>query len=230
MRAAAGARLSTRADDALSRAWGPFGRVRLDPPYGRQIVRFTKKAHEGSRRGALVVALVPARTGTRWWHDWVSGEADVGFLRGRLRYTNERGEEQSSAPFPSALAAHAGRVILSSLFWLGGLNEIANYEATATQMRDLGFPAVEVPLTILLELGGGALVAVGRWLAVPAVPALAVHTIAVNAIFHRFWDMDGPIAALELSLFFKNVAVAGGLLHVAGMISRERLHPVGSDA
>ena len=96
----------TRADDALSKLWAPFGRVWMNPPYGRKIALFMRKAFEESRKGALVVALVPARTDTRWWHDWVSGKADVVFLRGRLRYTNERGDEQSSAPFPSALVVY----------------------------------------------------------------------------------------------------------------------------
>ena len=101
------ARFFTAADDALRQTWAPFVRVRMNPPYGRKIAAFTRKAFEESgKKGALVVALVPARTDTRWWHDWVSGKADVVFLRGRLRYTNEKGEEGSSAPFPSALVLY----------------------------------------------------------------------------------------------------------------------------
>lgn len=96
----------SKADDALSRPWSSFGRVWLNPPYGRRIGSFMRKAFEESRAGALVVALVPARTDTVWWHDWVSGKADVVFLKGRLKYLDEERREKSAAPFPSALAVY----------------------------------------------------------------------------------------------------------------------------
>jgi hypothetical protein len=51
----------------------------------------------------LVVLFVPARTDTRWFHDWVQGKADVKFVRGRLRF----GEAETSAPFPSMLAVYS---------------------------------------------------------------------------------------------------------------------------
>ncbi len=52
------------------------------------------------RRAAVVTALVPARTDTRWWHEHVAGRADVFLLRGRLAF----GDGEQAAPFPSALA------------------------------------------------------------------------------------------------------------------------------
>jgi putative oxidoreductase len=117
-----------------------------------------------------------------------------------------------------------GRVVLASLFILGGLNKIMNYQATLAKMGEVGLEpaAVLLPLTILLELGGGLLVAIGRQFAVPAALVLAVFTIATNLIFHAFWSMTGPIAALELSLFFKNICITGGLLFVAGVTAQQR--------
>lgn len=110
-----------------------------------------------------------------------------------------------------------GRVVLASLFVLGGINKLMNYDATLVQMSAVGLePAgVLLPFVILLELGGGLAVAFGRWMAAIAAAALAVFTLATNIFFHDFWAMSGEMAQLELSLFFKNVAIAGGLLYVA---------------
>jgi putative oxidoreductase len=119
------------------------------------------------------------------------------------------------------ITAHVGRVVLASLFILGGVNKIINYGATLLMMQNAGLEpaAALLPLTIILELGGGLLVAFGRRFSVIAAIALALFTVAVNFIFHRFWMMEGQIAALELSLFFKNVAVIGGLIFVAASLN-----------
>ncbi|MFH1058316.1 MAG: DNA N-6-adenine-methyltransferase [Pseudomonadota bacterium] len=85
-------------DDGLSQPW--HGRCWMDPPYGRPIKAWVKKAHDEALAGhALVVALLPAKTDTTWWHDFVS-TASVFFFRGRLRFNNSR----ENAPFGSALA------------------------------------------------------------------------------------------------------------------------------
>jgi putative oxidoreductase len=117
-----------------------------------------------------------------------------------------------------------GRVLLASLFILGGLNKILNYADTLAMMRGAGLEPASLllPPTIALEFGGGLLVAFGRRFAIPAALALALFTIATNIVFHRFWSMAGPDAALQLSLFFKNVSIAGGLLFVASASAREQ--------
>lgn len=114
-------------------------------------------------------------------------------------------------------ALHFGRVLLASLFVLGGINKILTFEATAQTMTDMGFPLVSIllPATIALELGGGLVVAIGLRGAALSAAILIFFTLLVNLIFHRFWEMTGDIAQLELSLFFKNVSLAGGLLYVA---------------
>src|SRR5262245_13522731 len=71
----------------------------MNPPYGRVIGLWVKKAHESSLAGATVVCLVPARTDTRWWQDYATKAAEIRFIPGRLKF----GQATSSAPFPSAM-------------------------------------------------------------------------------------------------------------------------------
>ena len=85
-------------DDSLGQDWGD-SRVFLNPPYGRTMGKWLKKAHDASRAGATVVCLIPARTDTRWWHDYVMRACEVRLVRGRLKF----GGASSSAPFPSAV-------------------------------------------------------------------------------------------------------------------------------
>ena len=90
----------TQEDDGLSLPW--HGTVFVNPPYGRTLSAWVAKAHREVREGRArtVVALLPARPDTSYWHAHVAGHAAVYFLRGRLRF----GDGDQSAPFPSALA------------------------------------------------------------------------------------------------------------------------------
>ena len=86
----------TEDDDGLSQVWS--GVCWMNPPYGRTIGKWMRKAYESSLTGATVVCLVPARTDTAWWHGYaIRGE--VRFLRGRLKF----GGSANSAPFPNAV-------------------------------------------------------------------------------------------------------------------------------
>ncbi|MDE3023874.1 MAG: adenine methyltransferase [Pseudomonadota bacterium] len=93
-----------KSQDGLSQIWK--GTCWMNPPYGREIGSWIKKAHEASyvsfgsvyHAAARVVCLVPARTDTRWWHDY-TGFGYVIYIRGRLKF----GGCKNSAPFPSAI-------------------------------------------------------------------------------------------------------------------------------
>lgn len=90
-------RYFTRQEDGLAQTW--TGRVFCNPPYGRTLGAWMRKAWEASQSTAeLVVLLIPARTDTRWWHEYVEGR-EARFLPGRLRF----GDAQASAPFPSVV-------------------------------------------------------------------------------------------------------------------------------
>ena len=88
-------RFYTEKDNGLYQPWR--GVCWMNPPYGRTIGQWMRKAYEESQRGALVVCLVPARTDTAWWHDYAT-KGQVTFIRGRLKF----GGHVNSAPFPSA--------------------------------------------------------------------------------------------------------------------------------
>ncbi len=90
----------TAESDGLEMDWD--GVCWMNPPYGRNIGRWIRKALDASAKGSTVVCLIPARTDTRWWHDYVS-QAEVRFLRGRLYFTRS-GATVDRAPFPSAVA------------------------------------------------------------------------------------------------------------------------------
>lgn len=89
-------RYFTKNEDGLEQEW--TGRVWMNPPYGRCIGHWMRKAHESSERGAFVACLVPARTDTAWWHDYAA-KGEVRFIRGRLKFEGAK----ANAPFPSAL-------------------------------------------------------------------------------------------------------------------------------
>ena len=86
----------TQEIDGLSQDWQ--GVCWMNPPYGRTIGKWMKKAYESSLNGATVVCLVPARTDTNWWHDFAM-KGEIEFIRGRLKF----GGSKNSAPFPSAV-------------------------------------------------------------------------------------------------------------------------------
>ena len=88
--------------DGLSNKWQ--GNVFCNPPYGKEIGLWVKKAYEESlTNDGVIVLLIPARTDTRYWHDYIFGKAkDIRFLKGRLKF-ELNGEAKQSAPFPSAV-------------------------------------------------------------------------------------------------------------------------------
>ena len=87
---------NTEMRDGLAWSWAN-NRVWCNPPYGRQIKDWVKKAHEESKH-AEIVMLLPARTDTKWFHDYAIHHK-VTFIRGRLKF----GNSNVGAPFPSIL-------------------------------------------------------------------------------------------------------------------------------
>ena len=87
----------TKEEDGLSKEW--TGVCWMNPPYGRAINNWMKKAYESCvLNNATVVCLVPSRTDTKWWHDYAM-KGDIEFIKGRLKF----GGAKDNAPFPSAV-------------------------------------------------------------------------------------------------------------------------------
>lgn len=88
----------TPEQNGLAQHWQ--GRCWMNPPYGRKIGLWIRKAHESAAQGAVVVGLLPARTDTAWFHNYIYGHAEIRFVRGRLKF----GKLVTPAPFPSMIA------------------------------------------------------------------------------------------------------------------------------
>ena len=89
----------TESDDGLSQDWGG-NVVFMNPPYGRAISSWIKKAYEESRKNnTVVVCLIPARTDTKYWHNYCMKAHEINFIKGRLKF----GGSKNAAPFPSAV-------------------------------------------------------------------------------------------------------------------------------
>jgi len=85
--------------DGLIQAWAGHGLAYVNPPYGRALPRWIEKCKtESLSPGARIIALVPSRTDTRWWHEGALSARSVCFVRGRIKFVGA----PSAAPFPSA--------------------------------------------------------------------------------------------------------------------------------
>lgn len=93
----------TKETDGLSQNWGGW-RVFCNPPYS-QIGKWVEKAfREGHKDGTIVVLLIPARTDTKYFHDFILHRSEIRFIKGRLKFGNHKG----SAPFPSMIVIFRG--------------------------------------------------------------------------------------------------------------------------
>lgn len=90
----------TKEQNGLNCPWGGY-KVFMNPPYGRKIHKWIKKAYEESLLGALVVCLIPARTETKYWHQYCMKAREIRFVEGRLKF--KCGDKEGPAPFPSAV-------------------------------------------------------------------------------------------------------------------------------
>jgi len=93
--------------DGLHSPWNiAGGAVFCNPPYGRDTGKWVRKAHEEAKSGATIVLLIPARTDTSYFHDYIYGKAEIRFVRGRLKFEDEDGTTYAPAPFPSMVVVY----------------------------------------------------------------------------------------------------------------------------
>jgi phage N-6-adenine-methyltransferase len=101
-------RFYTKEINGLMQEWK--GICWMNPPYGRVIGEWVKKAYESSLEGTTVVCLLPARTDTKWWHEYCM-EGEIRFIKGRLKF----GDSNNSAPFPSAIIIFGERAKVNTV-------------------------------------------------------------------------------------------------------------------
>ena len=70
--------------------------VFCNPPYS-EVSKWVEKAYSEAKRGAKTVMLIPSRTDTKWFHEFIYQKHEIRFVKGRLKF----GDQKNSAPFPS---------------------------------------------------------------------------------------------------------------------------------
>ena len=96
----------SKKDDGLNQKWGGYGTIWCNPPYGRAISCWVRKAVEETKNGNTTVMLIPSRTDTKWFHDYVyqKPNVEIRFLKGRLKF----GGAKNNAPFPNMILIFRG--------------------------------------------------------------------------------------------------------------------------
>ncbi len=101
-----------------------------------------------------------------------------------------------------------GRILLGHIFLLAGISKIGDYAGTQGYMEAMGVPGMLLPLVILLEVGGGIALIAGFQARITAL-ALAGFSIVAAISFHADFSNQ-----MQMIMFMKNFAIAGGLLFV----------------
>ncbi len=128
-----------------------------------------------------------------------------------------------TTPAFSAPLAGAARLALAALFIVSGLVKAYAFGDVAGWIGQVGLPApaLVLTLTLLLEIVGGLLLAIG-WRTPLMAYVFAAFVAAATLIFHRFWAADAASFDNELTHFLKNIALIGGLLALAQLPAEER--------
>ena len=112
---------------------------------------------------------------------------------------------------------YVGAAALTFVFWWSGLTKLWDFAGAQAEMAHFGLnpPALFAALTILVQLGGSALIVFGRQSAWLGAGALSVLTLATIPLAHRFWTLDGLAALLDKALVQEHLSVIGGLILAA---------------
>src|ERR1700674_336688 len=108
-----------------------------------------------------------------------------------------------------------GRVLLGLIFVIAGVGKMTGYAGTMGYMASHGLPLAQLllPLTILVEVGGGLMLILG-WNARFGAGVLFLFVIPTTLVFHNFWAVPADQMQNQMTHFLKNVAIMGGMLYV----------------
>ena len=112
--------------------------------------------------------------------------------------------------------ALVGRLLLALLFLPAGIMKIGGFAGTAGYIGSKGLPLPELGtmIAIIVEVGGGLALIAGFKTRMAAL-ALAVFTLVATIVFHNYWGVPADQAMMQQLMFYKNIAVVGGLLVLA---------------
>lgn len=134
-----------------------------------------------------------------------------GLKQNRTHYGGNMGQSRCAS-----CGKFIGRLLLSAIFLISGVGKLLAYDATAAYMKEAGLTMI--PLLLIaaaaVEILGGLSLFLGLRARLGAA-VLILYLIAVTALFHNFWDLEGAVRQLQLIEFLKNLAIIGGLFYVA---------------
>lgn len=113
-------------------------------------------------------------------------------------------------------AALAGRLLLAALFLPAGIGKLTGFQGTVGYITSVGLPlpTIAAAFALVLEIAGGIALIAGAGTPIAAL-ALAFFTLVASFFFHAYWSAPADQQFVQQLLFFKNIAVAGGLLTLA---------------
>lgn len=98
-------RFFTKEQDGLKQDWSGET-VFCNPPYGREIGKWVEKCYnEHIKHNITVVMLIPARTDTTYFHEFIYNRSEIRFIKGRIKFI-QNGKEGDAAPFPSMIVVY----------------------------------------------------------------------------------------------------------------------------
>ena len=108
-----------------------------------------------------------------------------------------------------------GRVLLALIFIIAGFGKITGFEGTVGYMQAYNMPMTQIlaVIAIIIELGGGIMIAVG-WKARWGAAAIFIFVLVASFVFHAFWAVPADQAQLQNIMFMKNLAIMGGMLYI----------------
>jgi putative oxidoreductase len=111
----------------------------------------------------------------------------------------------------------AGRILLATIFILGGLTKFMDWQGTSQYMLAHGIPLIPVllPLAAVVEIAGGLAIALGAKSRTAAM-LVFLYLIPTTLIFHHFWSFGGQEYVNQMQHFLKNLAIMGGLSMIVG--------------
>ena len=106
----------TKEENGLLQSW-EGETVFCNPPYGTDLKSWVKKCYEEHlKHNITVVMLIPARTDTQYFHDFIYGKSEIRFIKGRIKFVTPAGDRGGTAPFPSMVVIYRGKWVIDNNF------------------------------------------------------------------------------------------------------------------